>query len=53
MKLRQMPAPVGSEYSATYRNAGFSVADGSDTCFLVLDEDHRLLVLIENRMLIM
>jgi hypothetical protein len=36
-----MSAPVGLEYSATYRHAGLSVAEGTDTCFLVLDENHK------------
>ena len=48
-----MSAPVGSGYSAMYSSAGLSVAYGSDICFLVLDEDHGLLVVIEHRMLIM
>jgi len=50
---RLMSAPVGSEYSAMYSNAGLSVACGSDTCLLVLDEYRGLLVVIEKRVLIM
>jgi len=53
MKLRVKSAPIGSECSATYRNAGLSVADGSDTCYLILYEDYSLVVVIENRVLSM
>jgi hypothetical protein len=50
MKLREMSAQFGSKYSNTetamYRNASLSVAYGSDTCSLAIDEDRRLLVVL-------